>query len=66
MWIAATALRRPWYSVYAWTAGILLCLSPVVHPWYVIWLLPVLFVLPHPAWWVWSLTVMIGYWPLAA
>ncbi|HET9235185.1 MAG TPA: hypothetical protein VFP10_13705, partial [Candidatus Eisenbacteria bacterium] len=65
VWIAAMSLRCLWYSIYAWTVGILLCLSPVVHPWYVIWLLPVLFVLPHPAWWVWSLTVMIGYWPLA-
>jgi len=65
VWLVTMGLRRHWVSTYAWTVGALLLASPVVHPWYVIWLLPVLFVLPHPAWWVWSLTVVIAYQPLA-
>jgi len=58
-------LRRDWISTYAWTVGALFLVSPVVHPWYLIWLLPVLFALPHPAWWVWSCTVILAYRPLA-
>ena len=65
VWLATLHWRRDWMSTYAWTVGALLLVSPVVHPWYVIWLLPVLFVLPHPAWWVWSLTVFMAYQPLA-
>jgi hypothetical protein len=66
VWLVTVRLRRDWISTYAWTVGTVFLLSPVVHPWYVIWLLPVLFVLPHPAWWVWSCTVIIAYQPLAA
>ena len=66
VWLATLLLRRDWISTLAWTVGAVLLLSPIVHPWYVIWLLPVLFVLPHPAWWVWSLTVFMAYQPLAA
>ena len=65
VWLATLILRRGWISTYAWTVGALFLISPVVHPWYVIWLLPVLFALPHPAWWVWSLTVFMAYEPLA-
>ena len=65
VWLATLLWRRDWMSTYAWTVGALFLVSPVVHPWYVIWLLPVLFVLPHPAWWVWSLTVFMAYQPLA-
>jgi hypothetical protein len=66
VWLTTRFLRRSWISTYGWTVGALLLVSPVVHPWYVIWLLPVLFVLPHPAWWIWSLTVFMAYLPLAA
>jgi hypothetical protein len=66
VWLALIALRRPWPSVYAWTVGTLLLVSPVVHPWYVTWLLPALVFLPQPAWWVWSFTVFLAYAPLAA
>ena len=66
VWLATLLGRRDWISTYAWTVGALFLVSPVVHPWYVIWLLPVLFVLPHPAWWAWSLTAFMAYHPLAA
>jgi hypothetical protein len=57
---------RPWPEVYAWGVGTALLLSPVVHPWYVLWLLPAAIFLSHPAWWVWSLTVSVAYAPLPA
>jgi hypothetical protein len=37
----------------------------VVHPWYVIWLLPAVLLAGHPAWWIWSLTVPLAYLPLS-
>lgn len=64
VWLTVTLLRRPWVSVYAWTIGAVLLLSPVVHPWYVAWLLPAAVVLPHPAWWVWSVLAPLAYHPL--
>lgn len=64
VWLAAVFTRRPLPSFYAWTVGAILLLSPVVHPWYVIWLLPALLFVPHPAWWVWSLLVIVAYFPL--
>jgi hypothetical protein len=63
-WGLAAGLRRPWPSVYSWTVGIALLVSPIVHPWYVTWLLPALVFLPHPAWWLWSGTVILAYQPL--
>jgi hypothetical protein len=62
LWLRA----RPWTEVYAWGIAALFLLSPVVHPWYVLWLLPAAIFLSHPAWWVWSLTVFAAYAPLPA
>jgi hypothetical protein len=64
VWLTTLLLRRPLPSVYAWTVGAALLVSPVVHPWYVIWLLPALLFVPHPAWWAWSLLVVMAYIPL--
>jgi len=61
VWVLVVLLRRPWYSVYSWTIGTALLLSPVVHPWYVLWLLPAALFVPHVAWWVWSGTVILAY-----
>lgn len=66
VWVALILFRRPLPAVYSWTVGVAFLLSPVVHPWYVLWLLPALLFLPHVAWWVWSLTVFIAYIPLSA
>ena len=64
VWLALIARRRPLATVYLWTLGALFLLSPIVHPWYLLWLLPALVVAPHPAWWVWTLTVILAYHPL--
>jgi len=52
---------RPWPEVYSWSVGLLLLFSPVVHPWYVLWLLPVALWLKHPAWVVWSFLAPFSY-----
>jgi hypothetical protein len=63
-WLVVMIRRRSLPSAYSWTVGVILLLSPVVHPWYVIWLLPALLFVPAPAWWAWSLLVVIAYLPL--
>lgn len=42
----------------------LLLLSPVVHPWYICWMIPFMVVLPRASWIVFSGTVFISYWIL--
>lgn len=64
VWVWLVVRRRSLPSVYAWSMGAILLVSPVVHPWYVLWLLPAAVILPHPAWWVWTLTVFLAYAPL--
>lgn len=63
VWLLAMASRRSLPSVYGWVVGVALLVSPVVHPWYVIWLLPAAILVRQPAWWVWSLTVILAYHP---
>jgi hypothetical protein len=65
VWMWQLVRRRSLPSVYAWSVGAILLVSPVVHPWYVLWLLPAAVLLPHPAWWIWSLTVFLAYAPLS-
>lgn len=40
-----------------WVFGVFLLLSPVVNPWYVLWLLP--FAVVRPRVWAWSLAVVV-------
>ena len=51
-----TAVR----AVYLIMVAVLLT-SPVVHPWYVCWLLPLVALYPRPAWICWSGTVILSY-----
>jgi hypothetical protein len=64
VWILVLLTRRSLPSAYSWVLGTALILSPVVHPWYLVWLLPPLLFVPHLAWWAWSLTVLLAYLPL--
>ncbi len=64
VWLTVLLARRPLVSTYAWMLAALLLLSPVVHPWYVLWLLPAVVLGRCPAWWLWSLTVVLAYHPL--
>jgi alpha-1,6-mannosyltransferase len=64
VWTAMVVRRRDAVSVYGWTVGAALLLSPVIHPWYVIWLLPAVVLGGQMAWWAWSVTVFLAYAPL--
>jgi hypothetical protein len=41
-------------------------LTPVLHPWYVLWILPLVAAGASPAWLVLATLAPLGYWPLAA
>lgn len=41
--------------------GAYIVISPTVHPWYLIWVLPFLPLFPRPAWVVWSWTILLSY-----
>lgn len=64
VWVGLAVFRRPMPSVYGWTLGVLLLLSPVAHPWYLLWLFPAILFAGQPAWWIWTLTAALAYVPL--
>ena len=41
--------------------GAYIVLSPTVHPWYLLWVLPFLSVFPRPAWILWSWSILLSY-----
>ena len=43
------------------TVGAILLLSPTVHPWYILWLVPYLCFFPSPAWLALTATVALSY-----
>jgi len=49
-----------------WTIGIALILSPTIHPWYVIWILPLAALRGGRAWLLLSGAVFMAYWGLDA
>jgi hypothetical protein len=38
-----------------------LLLAPTVYPWYLIWIIPLLCLFPHPAFLLWNATVVLSY-----
>ena len=44
-----------------WTLGAILLLTPTVHPWYLLWIAPLLAVFPHPAWLFLEASVALSY-----
>ncbi|MBI1975947.1 MAG: hypothetical protein HYS56_00380 [Candidatus Omnitrophica bacterium] len=69
VWIAAAfwAARRfddPLEYLF-WVIGAAALLTPVLHPWYLMWLIPFLCFFPEPAWIAFSGTVVLSYsvWP---
>jgi hypothetical protein len=60
--VAWLTVRRiePLRAVYLALGGFLL-LSPTVHPWYVLWIVPYLCFFPSPAWLLLSATVALAY-----
>ncbi len=61
---AASNTKIDPYRVCFMLQGTLLLLSPVVHPWYLCWIIPFLVIRPNRAWIVLSGTVFLSYWVL--
>jgi hypothetical protein len=51
---------RPLRACYI-SIGAILLLSPTVHPWYLMWLVPYLCFYPSPAWLVLTATIVLSY-----
>jgi hypothetical protein len=51
-----------------WIFGAILLLAPTVHPWYLLWMAPLLAVFPHPAWLFLEASAVMSYhaWYLAS
>ncbi|RMD86777.1 MAG: hypothetical protein D6808_02635 [Candidatus Dadabacteria bacterium] len=59
------ALRRvSIWSFSFFALAFLLSLSPVVHPWYVLWLIPPLTIFPNTAGYWLALSSPLAYWPV--
>ena len=54
-------LRRDWPRSALWVLGAALILSPVLHPWYVTWILPFAVWRQQPAWTVLSLSALAAF-----
>ena len=69
--IIGSALWATWHSwkierTLYWLLGIALLLSPTIHPWYVLWILPLAALRGGRAWLALSGTVFLAYWGLDA
>jgi hypothetical protein len=53
--------RTPLIRACFLATGLLLILSPTVHPWYLIWIVPYLCFHPHPAWLLLTVTAILSY-----
>ncbi len=63
--VAATAWRRvDAEQATLWVLGVGVALSPTVHPWYVLWLLPVAALRGSLPWLYLSCSVFLAYWGL--
>ena len=60
---AALVYRNDWRTGALWALGLLLVLSPVLFPWYVIWILPFACWRKAYPWFVFALTVMFALFP---
>jgi hypothetical protein len=64
--VIAQSVRNRWRferSAY-WIIGVILVLSPTVHPWYLLWMIPLVAIRPSPAWLYLSGSVMLAYYGL--
>jgi len=64
--LAAVALWLVWRKTppvraFFLTLGAVLLLTPTVHPWYLLWVAPLLAVFPHPAWLFLQAGVALSY-----
>ncbi len=53
--------KTPPVRAFFLTLGAILLLTPTVHPWYLLWVAPLLAVFPHPAWLFLQASVALSY-----
>lgn len=58
--LLAVWFRKDWRRGVLWVAGTALLLSPMVHPWYVTWILPIACWRKQRAWFILSLSVVVS------
>ena len=59
--VLAWWLRNDWRRSLLWVLGAALILSPVLHPWYVTWILPFAIWRRQPAWTVLSISALAAF-----
>lgn len=66
--VIAQSVRNQWSFERAafWITGAILLLSPTVHPWYLLWMVPLIAIRPNSAWLYLSGSVMLAYYGLGA
>ena len=47
-----------------WITGSILILSPTLHPWYLLWMVPLIAIRPNPAWLYLSGSILLAYYGL--
>ncbi len=64
--LIAQCVRRRWTFERAafWITGAVLVLSPTLHPWYVLWMVPLIAIRPNAAWLYLSGSVFAAYYGL--
>lgn len=66
--VIAQSVRNYWSFERAafWITGAILLFSPTVHPWYLLWMVPLIAIRPNPAWLYLSGSVLLAYYGLGA
>lgn len=66
LFIVAASVRNDWplERTAFWVTGAILMLSPTVHPWYVLWMVPLIALRPNRAWLYLSGSVFLAYYGL--
>lgn len=59
--VIAVRLRRDWARSALWVTGTMLILSPVLHPWYATWILPLAIRRRQHAWTVLSVSALSAF-----
>ena len=66
--VVASSVRNDWSleRTAFWVTGAILLLSPTVHPWYLLWMVPLIALRPNQAWLYLSGSVFLAYYGLTA
>ena len=66
--VVMSSVRNDWSleKTAFWVTGAILLLSPTVHPWYLLWMVPLIALRPNRAWLYLSGSVFLAYYGLTA